>query len=156
MSGEDWLWDADPSLQGAGCLPVADDVHVGLRLRERRQALGLSQQAMAFDLGISYQQIQKYELGHNRLAAGRLSLIARRLGVPPCYFFLSAGACTHRAAQESAQAEPPSPEYAAFLNRAQRLLAAFRRLPPDQQAVALRLTQTLTEIRPPQSDGPAG
>ena len=48
------------------------DAHVGKRVRERRNALGMSQETLADALGIKYQQIQKYEVGTNRVAAGRL------------------------------------------------------------------------------------
>ncbi len=63
------------------------DKHVGQRLRERRVILGLSQTALADGLGIKFQQIQKYEIGHNRIAAGRLYACAQFLDVPPEFFF---------------------------------------------------------------------
>ncbi len=63
------------------------DRHVGTRMRERRIRLGLTQQAMAKLIGMTYQQIHKYEKGINRLAAGRLHKIARALGVEVGYFF---------------------------------------------------------------------
>ncbi|MFC4347818.1 helix-turn-helix domain-containing protein [Kordiimonas lipolytica] len=55
------------------------DKHVGRRLRDRRRALELSQQDIANILGISYQQVQKYESGQNRVSAGRLYLLAHIL-----------------------------------------------------------------------------
>ncbi len=63
------------------------DKHIGQRLRERRVVLGLSQTELADGLGISFQQVQKYEEGHNRIAAGRLYGCAQLLDVPPEYFF---------------------------------------------------------------------
>ena len=63
------------------------DKHVGQRLRERRMILGLSQTAVADGLGIKFQQVQKYETGFNRIAAGRLYACAQLLDVPPEYFF---------------------------------------------------------------------
>ncbi len=63
------------------------DKHVGQRLRERRVVLGLSQTALADGLGISFQQVQKYETGSNRIGAGRLYGCAELLGVSPAYFF---------------------------------------------------------------------
>ena len=67
----------------------ADDVdrHVGSRIRERRVMLGLTQQEMADLIGVTYQQAHKYERGINRLAAGRLWLIADVLGVEVGFFF---------------------------------------------------------------------
>jgi transcriptional regulator with XRE-family HTH domain len=63
------------------------DRHVGTRMRERRIRLGLTQQAMAKLIGMTYQQIHKYEKGINRLAAGRLYQIAQALDVEVGYFF---------------------------------------------------------------------
>ncbi len=66
---------------------VEIDQHVGQRVRERRIVLGLSQTNLADGLGITFQQLQKYEKGHNRIAAGRLYGCAELLGVSPEYFF---------------------------------------------------------------------
>jgi transcriptional regulator with XRE-family HTH domain len=63
------------------------DRHVGARLRERRVVLGLSQQQLAALLGVTFQQVFRYETGLNRLSAGRLPAIARALGVEVAYFF---------------------------------------------------------------------
>ena len=63
------------------------DKHVGRRIRERRMVMGLSQTDLADGLGISFQQLQKYENGFNRIAAGRLYDCAQLLNVPPEYFF---------------------------------------------------------------------
>ena len=65
------------------------DVHVGLRIRAARLAAGLSQERLGTALGITFQQVQKYEKGANRVGAGRLSDIARVLAVPVSYFFES-------------------------------------------------------------------
>ncbi len=66
---------------------VEIDQHIGQRVRERRVVLGLSQSALADGLGISFQQVMKYEKGDNRIAAGRLYGCAELLGVRPEYFF---------------------------------------------------------------------
>lgn len=63
------------------------DTHVGHRLKLRRTELGLSQQVIAERLGLTYQQLQKYEAGRNRIGAGRLYEIAGVLGVPLRYFY---------------------------------------------------------------------
>lgn len=63
------------------------DVHIGGRIRERRIALGMSQAALAADLGITFQQVQKYESGANRVGGSRLWDISRALNVPVSYFF---------------------------------------------------------------------
>ncbi|GBD42646.1 hypothetical protein HRbin40_00101 [bacterium HR40] len=63
------------------------DMHVSLRIRQRRITLGLTQQQMADLIGVTYQQAHKYETGVNRISAGRLYHIAKALGVDVNYFF---------------------------------------------------------------------
>ena len=63
------------------------DAHVGRRVRERRREIGMSQTKLGNALGIAFQQIQKYEVGTNRVAAGRLWDIAKALEVDVGYFF---------------------------------------------------------------------
>jgi transcriptional regulator with XRE-family HTH domain len=63
------------------------DKHVGNRIRIRRKMLNLSQEKLAERLGITFQQVQKYEKGTNRVGAGRLYQLARILQVPVSYFF---------------------------------------------------------------------
>lgn len=68
---------------------VADpvDKHVGHRLRVRRSLMGMSQERLAEAIGLTFQQIQKYERGTNRVSAGRLFQFSRILEVPIPYFF---------------------------------------------------------------------
>src|SRR5215218_10868512 len=73
------------------------DRHVGARLRERRVALGLTQQQMAELIGVTYQQAHKYEKGTNRISAGRLFRIAQALDVEVGFFFDGMG--TERVAE---------------------------------------------------------
>ena len=63
------------------------DVHVGTRIRMRRQFTGMSQEKLGELLGITFQQVQKYEKGSNRISASRLYLTAKVLGVPVQFFF---------------------------------------------------------------------
>jgi transcriptional regulator with XRE-family HTH domain len=63
------------------------DAHVGVRMRVRRQIIGMSQEKLGEMLGITFQQVQKYEKGSNRVSASRLYLMAKVLGVPVQYFF---------------------------------------------------------------------
>ena len=65
----------------------AIDAHVGGRVRIRRILLGLSQEKLAGLIGLTFQQVQKYEKGANRISAGRLFQIGRVLDVPVAYFF---------------------------------------------------------------------
>ena len=67
--------------------PNEMDVHVGQRLRVRRSLLGLSQEKLAESIGLTFQQIQKYERGTNRVSAGRLFELSKVLDVPVSYFF---------------------------------------------------------------------
>jgi transcriptional regulator with XRE-family HTH domain len=64
------------------------DVHVGIRLRQRRLQVGLSLEGLGAKVGVRAQQIQKYEKGRDRIAASRLYLLAASLGIPVAYFFV--------------------------------------------------------------------
>ncbi|USG60394.1 helix-turn-helix domain-containing protein [Sneathiella marina] len=70
-----------------GKLAKKVDNHVGERIRERRTMMGLTQEHLAQALNISYQQVQKYETGANRVSAGRLFEIGQRLEVDVAFFF---------------------------------------------------------------------
>jgi transcriptional regulator with XRE-family HTH domain len=63
------------------------DIHVGARLRQRRTIVGLSQTKLSESVGLTFQQIQKYERGTNRISSSRLYEFARVLAVPVSYFF---------------------------------------------------------------------
>jgi transcriptional regulator with XRE-family HTH domain len=67
--------------------PNPIDIHVGSRVRLRRMMLSMSQEKLGEALGITFQQIQKYEKGTNRIGASRLQHIARVLDVPVSFFF---------------------------------------------------------------------
>ena len=67
--------------------PNPIDLHVGNRVRMRRMMLSLSQEKLGEALGITFQQIQKYEKGINRIGAGRLQNISQILDVPISYFY---------------------------------------------------------------------
>ena len=67
--------------------PNPIDIHVGSRVRLRRTMLGLSQEKLGEQLGITFQQIQKYEKGANRIGASRLQQISSVLKVPVAFFF---------------------------------------------------------------------
>jgi len=73
--------------RGTG-VPDPVDVHVGARIRARRLLIGMNQETLADKLGLTFQQVQKYEGGANRVSASRLSRIADILGVDVDYFFL--------------------------------------------------------------------
>ena len=77
---------SDPDEPG-GKRPNPIDFFVGGRVRLRRKVLGLSQEKLGRKLGITFQQIQKYEKGTNRIGASRLKAISEVLEVPVAYFF---------------------------------------------------------------------
>ena len=67
--------------------PEPVDVHVGIRVRLRRTLLGMSQERIAEALGLTFQQVQKYEKGTNRISASRLYQLSLIFGVSVAYFF---------------------------------------------------------------------
>ena len=80
--------DEGASRHGRGTgVPDPVDVHVGTRIRIRRLLIGMNQETLAKALGLTFQQVQKYEGGANRVSASRLSQIADVLDVPIAYFF---------------------------------------------------------------------
>lgn len=90
--------------------PNPIDKHVGSRVRMRRMMIGMSQEKLGEKLGITFQQIQKYEKGTNRVGASRLQQIATSLSVPPSFFF--EGAPVPEAADGGGGfSEPSSPAY---------------------------------------------
>jgi len=104
----------------------AVDRAVGRRIAAGRAALGRSQSALASDLGISFQQLQKYEAGQNRVSASRLHRIALLLGVRVGDLFPDEA--------QGAEAEPPP----VLTGEARAVLAAFERIraAPVRKAVA--------------------
>lgn len=64
-----------------------EDAHVGRRVKMRRMELGISQTKLGDAIGVTFQQVQKYERGANRIGSSRLQMIAGVLGVPPAHFF---------------------------------------------------------------------
>ncbi len=88
--------------------PNPTDKHVGSRVRMRRMMLGMSQEKLGDALGLTFQQVQKYEKGTNRIGASRLQQISNILQVPVSFFFEGAP----NAANDTAGfGEAPSPTY---------------------------------------------
>jgi len=67
--------------------PSTVDAYIGARMRERRRALGITQERLGELLGVTFQQVQKYEKGVNRVGAARLQQIASALDVPVTFFY---------------------------------------------------------------------
>ena len=115
--------------------PRPVDVEVGRRIRMRRQALGMSQEKLGEVLGITFQQIQKYEKGTNRVGASRLAQIATTLNVSPAYFF-----------PDAKEGEGPAPHpHTAILDRPDTiaLLDAFAGLKADDRRRAIFIVAAL-------------
>jgi transcriptional regulator with XRE-family HTH domain len=88
--------------------PNPIDRHVGSRVRMRRMMLGMSQEKLGDALDLTFQQVQKYEKGTNRIGASRLQSIAHLLQVPVAFFFEGAPS---GAGQVAGTGEAPSPAY---------------------------------------------
>ncbi len=89
--------------------PNPIDKHVGSRVRMRRMMLNMSQEKLGDALGLTFQQVQKYEKGTNRIGASRLQQIANILQVPVSFFF--EGAPHIPGSPTSGMSEAPSPAY---------------------------------------------
>lgn len=129
------------------------DVHVGLRVRLRRKQMGLSQERLAEGLGLTFQQVQKYERGSNRISASKLFEISKLLEVPVAYFFEGIDGATPPGGDRYTQvynniieqmlAEPNGPELAeAFLSIRRR-------------SIKKQLTNLICEIAANDSEPPA-
>ena len=111
--------------------PNPIDKHVGARLRMRRLMVGMSQGRLGEALDVTFQQIQKYEKGANRIGASRLQQLARVLEVPPAFFFEGAPSF---APGKQAFAEPAAGAYVVdFLSTSE----------------GLQLNRTFVQIRDP-------
>ena len=88
--------------------PNPIDKHVGSRVRMRRMMLSMSQEKLGDALGLTFQQVQKYEKGTNRIGASRLQQISGILSVPVSFFFEGA---PHSPGQSGGMSEAPSPAY---------------------------------------------
>ena len=96
--------------------PNPIDVHVGSRVRLRRTLLGMSQEKLGEAIGLTFQQVQKYERGANRVGASRLYDLSRVLDVPVSYFFEEMASDVASAAEArlgGMSEEVPSPAYEA-------------------------------------------
>jgi len=90
--------------------PNPVDKHVGSRVRMRRMMLGMSQEKLGDALGLTFQQVQKYEKGTNRIGASRLQQISHILQVPVSFFFEGAPN-VQSGTRPDGMAEAPSPAY---------------------------------------------
>lgn len=112
------------------------DVHVGKRIRHRRWMIGMTQQQLAEQVGIKFQQIQKYETGMNRVSASRLWDIAHALEVPISFFFegIEEGEATEGKVKGDILAD----------KEAMELVRAFYSIPEEQRRRLFELARVLS------------
>jgi len=124
--------------------PNPIDQHVGRRVRMRRKMLAMSQEKLAAALGLSFQQVQKYEKGANRIGASRLQQISHILQVPVEFFF--EGAPNALAPHGSNGGALSTAQIDDFVSGSEglRLIRAFMRI--DNAAVRRRIVMLVQEI----------
>jgi transcriptional regulator with XRE-family HTH domain len=117
--------------------PNPIDRHVGSRVRMRRKMLAMSQTKLGDALGVTFQQVQKYEKGTNRIGAGRLQQISHILQVPVVFFFEDA---------PNASPQVPMAQIDAFVSDSNglRLIGAFMRI--DNIALRRRIAMLVQKI----------
>ncbi|HGG04495.1 MAG TPA: XRE family transcriptional regulator [Aliiroseovarius sp.] len=113
--------------------PRSEDVQIGQRLKQRRILQDMTQAEIASAMGISFQQVQKYETGANRISASRICDLSRILRVEPGYFF--EGVC---GTTDNSRAET-------FTENA--MLRALRRLPPHNQRAVLNIARAIVNAQ---------
>lgn len=114
------------------------DVSVGARIRLTRKMRGWSQQALAEAVGVSFQQVQKYERGTNRVSASMLARIAAALGVSVAELFGPAEAASRASDDLAAMLGEPG---------ALKLLQDYCRLPPGYRAALASFIATLSDLQ---------
>lgn len=130
--------------------PNPIDVHVGSRIRMRRMMLGMSQEKLADGLGLTFQQVQKYEKGANRVGASRLQAISAILNVPVSFFFEDAPQVP---SPSKRPVEAPSTDFVTdFLasTDGQALVKAFVRIKaPAVRRSVVRVVEAISDARGP-------
>ena len=115
--------------------PDPIDVHVGENIKKVRGLKGITQRELAERSGVMFQQIQKYEAGHNRVSCSRLVMIAKSLGVPPAVLF-------------GKYSGKNNPEIAVINNRqAIRYINDFNNLDDEERKLLHSFMRTLKKIR---------
>ncbi len=137
--------------RGGGPNPV--DVHVGQRVRQRRTLLGLSQEKLGEALGLTFQQVQKYERGANRIGASRLFDLANILDTDVNYFFedmlpdVAAAAPSKRYGQAAEPEEgTPEPDPMAKRETLELVRAYYRIGNPQVRKRLFEMTKALAQI----------
>ena len=116
------------------------DVHVGKRIRHRRWLVGMTQQQLAEQVGIKFQQIQKYETGANRVSASRLWDISEALDVPVSFFFEGLDAEARTAHGDAVPADLMGDKEALDLVR------SYYAIPENQRRRLFELARVLSDV----------
>ena len=117
------------------------DVHVGKRVRHRRWLIGMTQQQLAEQVGIKFQQIQKYETGANRVSASRLWDIADALDVQVSFFFEGL-----EEAHKDAAGKPSVPADLMGDKEALDLVRSYYAIPENQRRRLFDLARVLSDV----------
>jgi transcriptional regulator with XRE-family HTH domain len=136
--------------------PSPIDVHVGSRIRLRRTLLGMSQERLGDQLGLTFQQVQKYERGVNRVGASRLFDLSRVLDVPISFFFddlpdgLAGGAAgASRRAQGAGEGHDPFGDDTLSRRETLELVRAYYRI--NDPAIRKRVFELIKSMGPVES-----
>ena len=121
------------------------DAHVGHRVRLRRMLVGMSQERLGELLGLTFQQVQKYEKGINRIGAGRLFEVASILGVPISFFYEDVGANAQAGGFAESEEPPPVMEFLSSGEGLQLSLAFMRIKDMKVRRRILELVRSLAE-----------
>jgi transcriptional regulator with XRE-family HTH domain len=127
------------------------DVQVGTRVRLRRMLIGMSQEKLGEMLGLTFQQVQKYEKGVNRIGAGRLFQVAHILGVPIDYFYEGVNGVSEGAPgfAEPGAGSPPVMEFLSSGEGLQLSLAFMKIKDPKVRKRVLDLVKSLSDGEEP-------
>jgi len=121
------------------------DGQVGNRVRIRRMLIGMSQEKLGDLLGLTFQQVQKYEKGVNRIGAGRLYEVARILGVPIDFFYEGVAAGQQNSGFAESASAPPVMEFVSSGEGLQLSLAFMKIKDPKVRKRVLDLVKSLAE-----------
>ena len=133
----------------AASKPDPVDVHVGARLRLRRLQVGMNQGALAKAIRVTFQQVQKYERGANRLSASRLYAACGVLRVKPGYFFEE---LTAQETEDESAGDDGSLPGPLMTSQSVELLMLLPQIDPEVRAAILRLVRILASQGPPTSE----
>jgi transcriptional regulator with XRE-family HTH domain len=154
------LADREELYETIGRKPNPVDVHVGSRVRYRRMIIGMSQEKLGEKMNLTFQQIQKYEKGTNRIGASRLFQLSKILDVPVGYFFEDAFSSSAPAQSKHSLHEPEQEGYILdFLNSREglELNKAFARIQDSKvRRRVIDLVRALSEEKTEVKESPIG